>query len=225
VVLVVDDDPDVRAAVRDVFLDEGFRVIEAATGCEARDLVTAEQPDVVLLDLGLPDVSGLDVLSEVARTTDVPVVVLTGRLGETDTVVGLDLGADDYVTKPFRGRELLARVNAVLRRSRRAGADTALRYGPLVIDEMAREVTLDDAPVELTPREFELLVFLARAPRQVFSREQLLERVWGSSSEWQDANTVAEHVYRLRRKLDPDDRARWIETVRGVGYRFAVRPS
>ena len=220
VVLVVDDDPDIRSALRDVLGDNGFLVTEAATGSRAKELVARHDPDVVLLDLNLPDVSGLDVLIELTRTVSTPVIVLSGRTGEADRVVGLDLGADDYITKPFSARELVARVNAAIRRRRRLDDTSTLVFDDLVIDEHTRDVRVDGHLVQLTAKEFDLLAFLARSPRYVYSRAQLLEQVWGSTGAWQDDNTVAEHVHRIRRKLDPDDRTRWIQTVRGAGYRF-----
>ncbi len=220
VVLVVDDDPDIRSALRDVLGDNGYLVSEAGTGRRAYELLEQHHPDVVLLDLNLPDMSGLDILTEVTRTRTTPVIVLSGRSGETDRVVGLDLGADDYITKPFSARELVARVNAAIRRRRRLDEASVLTFDDLVIDERTHDVTVDGDLVALTAKEFDLLAFLARSPRHIFNRSQLLEHVWGSTGAWQDDNTVAEHVHRLRRKLDPDDRSRWIETVRGVGYRF-----
>lgn len=222
-VLVVDDDPDVRAALRDVLGDQGFVVLEAGSGQQARDQIAEQVPDVILLDLGLPDASGLDILTELTAASSTPVIVISGRSGETDRVVGLDLGADDYISKPFASRELIARVNAAMRRRRR-DAPPDLVFGDLVIDERSHEVTVAGRQVGLTPREFELLVYLAQSPRRVYNRAQLLRHVWGSSDRWQDDNTVAEHVYRIRRKLDADDRNRWIQTVRGVGYRFDPSP-
>ena len=220
-VLVVDDDPSVRSAIRDILTDNGFLVAEAGTGAQAKQQLTQHEPDVILLDLGLPDISGLDVLIDLTESGAAPVIVVSGRTGETDTVVGLDLGADDYITKPFSDRELVARVNAAVRRSRRHVRLPTMTFGPLVINEDTHDVTLNDGLVSLTPKEFDLLVFLARSPRRIYDRKQLLQCVWGSSPNWQDDNTVAEHVRRIRKKLDPDHRSRWIETVRGVGYRFA----
>lgn len=219
-VLVVDDDAEVRSAVRDVLVDHGFSVTEASTGQQGIDLAHAHPVDVVLLDLGLPDMGGLDVLLDMTKPGSAPVIVLSGRSGETDRVVGLDLGADDYIVKPFSARELVARVNAVLRRTRSDHESPTLAVGGLVLNEHTREVTVDATPVELTPKEFDLLAFLARSPRRVYTRSQLLQHVWKSSSDWQDDSTVAEHVHRIRRKLDPGHRDRWIETVHGVGYRF-----
>ena len=221
VVLVVDDDPDIRAAVRDVLADNGFLVTEASTGRQARNLLAEHDPDVILLDLNLPDASGLDLLVEFTKASPTPVIVLSGRTGETDRVVGLDLGADDYISKPFAARELVARVNAAIRRIRRLDDRSVQVFDGLVIDEGTHDVTVDGHGVELTAKEFDVLAFLARTPRHVYSRAQLLEHVWGSPAPWQDDNTVAEHIHRIRRKLDPHDRRHWIETVRGVGYRFS----
>lgn len=223
-VLVVDDEGDVRAVLRDLLVDHGYRVVEASTGVDAVAACARDHPDVVLLDLGLPDMSGLDVLIELTEANSTPVIVLSGRSGEADRVVGLDLGADDYIAKPFGARELLARVNAAMRRAHIPSVHRALDYDGLTIDLASRDVTVLGRMIELTPKEFDLLAFLAATPRQVYTREQLLRHVWGSSDRWQDDNTVAEHIYRLRRKLDGDDRSRWIETVRGVGYRFTAKP-
>lgn len=220
IVLVVDDDADIRAALRDLLGDAGYLVVESATGARAVELCDLHQPDVVLLDLGLPDVSGLDVLTELTETVGVPVIVLSGRSGEADRVVGLDLGADDYISKPFSSRELVARVNAAVRRRHGTAPRGVITAGGLVINQNTRDVSVDGRAVTLTPKEFDLLTFLASSPRRVYSRAQLLRHVWESSDHWQDDNTVAEHIYRIRRKLDPDNRSRCIETVRGVGYRF-----
>lgn len=219
-VLIVDDDPDIRSALRDVLGDNDYRVVEASTGTQAKQLLTAHDPDVILLDLGLPDVSGLDVLVDLTQSRSTPIIVISGRSGEADTVVGLDLGADDYITKPFSDRELIARVNAAVRRSRRHQPEPIMTFGTLSINEDTHDVSNDATPIALTPKEFALLAFLARSPRRVYDRKQLLQEVWGSSPNWQDDNTVAEHIHRIRRKLDPLNRTRWIETVRGVGYRF-----
>jgi two-component system phosphate regulon response regulator PhoB len=220
VVLIVDDDADLRAALSDLLGDNGYLVIESSTGARVLELCNRHHPDVVLLDLGLPDVSGLDVLTELTEAGVAPVIVLSGRSGEADRVVGLELGADDNISKPFGARELVARVNAAIRRRHGASPRGVITTGGLVIDQNTRDVSIEGRTVSLTPKEFDLLTFLALSPRQVYSRSQLLRHVWGSSAHWQDDNTVAEHIYRIRRKLDPDDRNRYIETVRGVGYRF-----
>jgi DNA-binding response OmpR family regulator len=221
-ILVVDDEPMVREVVVAYLEREGFRVNEASTGTDALQQIARRRPDLVVLDVMLPEIDGFGVLSELRKSDDIPVILLTARTEEPDRVLGLELGADDYVVKPFSPRELAARVRSVLRRS---AAPTAppemLRFDGLVIDEQAREVAVDGKAIEMTPKEFDLIAFLARSPRQVFSRGQLLEQVWDSSADWQDPSTVTVHVRRLRRKIEsnPDD-PRWITTVWGVGYRF-----
>ncbi len=230
VVLVIDDDDDVRMLLCDLLTDEGFQVhseAEPAGGLAAIDKI---EPHVVLLDMGMPQMNGLDVLAHIRTKSDLPVIFVTGRGGETDRVVGLRMGADDYVVKPFSSAELVARIHSVLRRSRSAGpaepepvAEQTERFdfGRLRIDLATREVTIDGKDVPMTAREFDLLAFLVAAPRRVFSREQLLSNVWGSSTAWQDPATVTEHVRRIRRKVEDDpDSPRWLLTVRGVGYRF-----
>ncbi|MGI9645980.1 MAG: response regulator transcription factor [Ilumatobacteraceae bacterium] len=219
-VLIVDDDPEIRSSISAVLGDHGYDVAEAASGAEGLAEVGRIIPDLVLLDLGLPDIGGLDVLVQLTRDGAVPVLVVSARSGETDRVVGLDLGADDYIVKPFSARELVARVNAAIRRGNRTTGGRRLQFGELTIDEGSRDVRVGEQTIALTALEFDVLAYLARSPRQVFSRDQLLRSVWDSSTDWQDDNTVAEHIYRVRHKLDPDDREAWIETVRGVGYRF-----
>jgi DNA-binding response OmpR family regulator len=175
----------------------------------------------VVLDLGLPGVGGLEVLQQIQAEGDTPVVVLTGRHEETDRVLGLELGADDYVAKPFSPRELAARVRSVLRRSSMRRPPSVLDFGDLVVDAAAREVLVDGKPRTLTPKEFALLEFLASSPRQVFNRAQLLRHVWNSAPEWQNEATVSEHIHRIRRKIEKDpQRPRWVTTVRNTGYRF-----
>jgi two-component system phosphate regulon response regulator PhoB len=221
-VLIVDDDVEIRSVLREILSDGGYTIFEAGTGAEAVRLVEQVEIDVVLLDLGLPDASGLDLLARFTEHANASVIILTGRAGETDRVVGLDLGADDYIAKPFSARELVARVNAVNRRHHRGQlARRQLRFGSLVIDQDTRDVLLDGVLVPLTPKEFDVLAFLASSPRRVYSKSQLLRDVWGSSPDWQDDTTVGEHMHRIRRKLDPDNREHWVETIRGVGYRFA----
>jgi two-component system phosphate regulon response regulator PhoB len=224
-VLVVDDDPEVRGMLSRLLEVEGYKVSEAMTGAEAIGSLANGQPDLVILDVMLTTEDGFDVLAAIRRTSDVPVILVTGKGAETDRVLGLKLGADDYVVKPFSPAELAARVGTVLRRSgtRRApsSATATLEFGDLVIDTLAREIRVSDRLVETTAKEFALLAFLAGSPRQVFTREQLLAQVWDSSSEWQDAGTVTEHIRRIRRKIEVDpDSPQWVRTVRGVGYRF-----
>jgi two-component system, OmpR family, phosphate regulon response regulator PhoB len=201
---------------------EGFSVGQVADGGGALSAIASAKPDLVLLDLMLPAQDGLDVLTQLRRVSDVPVILLTARGSEADRILGLKLGADDYVVKPFSPGELTARINSVLRRTRHGGsAQSVLQFDGLSLDLGTREVTVGGLLVTTTAREFDLLAFLAASPRQVFSRQQLLANVWDSSEEWQDPDTVTEHIRRIRRRIEPDpDHPRWIKTVRGVGYRF-----
>lgn len=224
-ILVVEDDPSVRDLVRDRLEREGYQVRSIADGRRGLDVAMTSAPDLVVLDLTLPGADGLEVLAAIRRASDVPIIVLTGRGEESDRIVGLRMGADDYVVKPFSARELAARVAALLRRTHRAPPLRRLEFAGLVVDPTTHEVFVDDVDVALTTKEFELLHLLASSPRQVFSREQLLNQIWRSEPEWQDSGTVTEHVYRLRRKLERDPRnPRWITTVRGAGYRFEPQP-
>jgi DNA-binding response OmpR family regulator len=220
-VLVVDDETTVREVVVAYLEREGFRATEAADGRVALDLIASAPPDLVVLDVMLPKIDGFSLLSRLRRDGDIPVVLLTARTEESDRVLGLGLGADDYVVKPFSPRELVARVRSVLRRARPSAPSPRIEYEGLVVDGATREVLVKGAAVSLTPKEFDLLAFLAGSPRHVFSRGQLLEQVWDSSGEFQDPSTVTVHVRRLRQKIedDPDDPRR-ITTVWGVGYRF-----
>jgi DNA-binding response OmpR family regulator len=219
-VLVVDDEPTVREVLTTYLEREGLRVVGAADGAAALDALGTVQPDLVVLDLMLPKVDGLAVLAQIRRSSAVPVIVLTARGEEPDRVLGLELGADDYVVKPFSPRELVARVRSVLRRSQPPRPAT-LAFGQVDIDTASRQVTVDGSPVALTPREFDLLVHLASSPRQVFRRADLLAAVWDSSADWQDPSTVTVHVRRLRNKIEPDpNQPRHLVTVWGVGYRF-----
>ena len=223
-VLVVDDEPMLRNLLSRLLRMEGYDVIEAADGQAALDLVEQRGPDLVLLDVMLPARDGLDVLGDLRKTSEVPVILVSALGEEADRVLGLKMGADDYVVKPFSAAELSARIESVLRRARHRTAPPAanrLVFDGLLIDLQTREVTVGRDKAELTAKEFDLLAFLAGSPRQVFSREQLLRQVWESSSDWQSDATITEHVRRLRRKIEADpDNPRWITTVRGVGYRF-----
>ena len=203
--------------MRTYLQSNGFDVVEADDGDSARRALAAGGLDLVILDLGLPDQNGLEVLRDLRSTSGVAVIVVTARGEEADRVAGLELGADDYVVKPVSLRELTARIGAVLRRGAYEEAAARLRFGRLAIDTTAREVTVDGRPVELTRLEYDLLTYLAAAPRRTFTYEQLLVAVWGSSTDWQARSTVSEHIYRLRRKLGG---AAPIATMRGVGYRF-----
>ena len=225
-VLVVDDEPMLRNLLSRLLRMEGYEVVEAADGQAALDVVSAEEPDLVLLDVMMPGRDGLDVLGDLRRTSDVPVILVSALGEEADRVLGLKMGADDYVVKPFSAAELSARIESVLRRAQPRANDHAspahwLTFDRLIIDLSTREVALDGHRLELTAKEFDLLACLAASPRHVFSRDLLLHQVWGSSSAWQSDATVTEHVRRLRRKMEQDpDNPRWITTVRGVGYRF-----
>jgi two-component system, OmpR family, phosphate regulon response regulator PhoB len=220
-VLVVDDDRPTRTLLARFLEVEGFAVDEAADGHQALELAAGARPDLVVLDISMPAPDGLDVLTTLRRQGDIPVILLSARGAEADRLLGLKLGADDYVVKPFSAPELAARIRSVLRRSVPAGPSRRLEFGDLVVDLAAREVRVGERKVETTAREFDLLAFLATSPRQVFTRGQLLAHVWGSSQDWQDPDTVTEHVSRLRKKIEErPDRPRWLCTVRGVGYRF-----
>ncbi len=220
-VLVVEDDEEVRLVVHRALEDEGFHVDEAVNGVDALQAANENPPDVVILDLGLPDLSGIDVLTRLRRSSGVPVLVLSGRAEEADRVAALELGADDYVVKPFFARELAARVRALLRRGPVEPILEPLVFTDLTIDPLAREVTVRGTKVELTAKEFDLLVELASHPRQVATRANLLRDVWQSSAEWQDSDTVTEHVRRVRRKIEANPEVpSMIRTIRGVGYCF-----
>ena len=221
-VLVVDDEPLVLDVVTRYLEHDGHRVVTAADGDAARELIETDTPSLVLLDVMLPgETTGLDLCRWIRSSSELPVILLTARVEEADRIVGLELGADDYVTKPFSPRELATRVKAVLRRvpSARPPLDS-VSAGPLEIDATTREARRDGEPLALTAKEFDLLWFLASNANQVFSRDQLMSRVWGYSAAL-DTGTVTVHIRRLREKLeaDPSD-PQLLETVWGVGYRF-----
>jgi DNA-binding response OmpR family regulator len=221
-VLVVDDEPTVRDIVGQYLTRDGFRVVTAGDGREVMELVELESPDLVVLDIMLPGIGGLELCRSIRARRAIPVILLTARGEETDRIVGLELGADDYVTKPFSPRELAARVRAVLRRSVDGTVPDWLVLGDLEIDLLAREVRVGGRDVRLAAREFDLLAFLARNPRRVFTREQIMQSVWGYTAAI-DTGTLSVHVRRLREKIedDPHDPRR-IETVWNVGYRLVA---
>ena len=220
-ILVVDDEARVREVVAGYLTREGYRVQTASDGESARRYLHEFQPDLVVLDLMLPEVSGFDLLQEIRQRSDLPVILLTARVEEVDRVSGLEMGADDYVVKPFSPRELVARVRSVMRRSAKTPFTVTMTFEDLEIDPGRRVVSVCGSPIDLTAREFDLLAFLASHPTQVFTRGQLLDHVWDSSAEWQDPATVTVHVRRLRQKLEGDRQSpRWLKTVWGVGYRF-----
>jgi DNA-binding response OmpR family regulator len=222
-VLVVDDEPMIREVVVQYLHREGYSTLEAGSGDAARELLERQTPSLVVLDLMLPGTDGLSLCRWIRRRSELPVIMLTARGEEADRIVGLELGADDYVTKPFSPRELVARVRTVLRRGTAAveRQDERVRFGDVDIDASAREVRKRGRAVKLTAREFDLLLFLARHPRRVFSRDQLMSRVWGYEAAF-DSGTITVHVRRLREKIEDDPaRPRHVETVWGVGYRFS----
>ena len=220
-VLVVDDEPTIRDVVVRYLRRDGYETLEAGDGDRARELIEAGEPSLVVLDVMLPGTDGLALCRWIRSRSSLPVILLTARGDEVDRIIGLELGADDYVTKPFSPRELAVRVRTVLRRlGPQAPRDVRITAGDLVIDAAAREVTKAGRPVQLTAKEFDLLRFLAGHPRRVFSRDQLMSRVWGYEAAY-DTGTVTVHVRRLREKLEEDPSTpRLLQTVWGVGYRF-----
>jgi len=222
-ILVIDDEPNLRHTVSYALKQEGYEVVSAGDGEEGLGLFASTAPDLVVLDIMLPKLDGFEVCRRIRKSSRVPVLMLTARDTELDKVVGLEIGADDYLVKPFSMRELIARVRAALRRSAPVADVTAqaqIEQGGLHIDTAKHRVTRDGQEITLRPKEFDLLVALARSPGQVFSREQLLNSVWGLDHAG-DSRTVDTHVKNLREQLGEDaDAPRWIETLRGVGYRF-----
>jgi len=222
-ILVVDDEPHILELVKYNLAQEGYEVLTAHDGAQAVARVRDAQPDLIILDIMLPYVDGLEVCRQIRRDSAVPIIMLTAKGGELERVVGLEIGADDYVTKPFSPRELVARVRAILRRTT---ADTSpgqagpLRGGGLVLDPTTHEVTLDGRAVDLTAKEFELLRLLLSHPNRVFTRDFLLEHIWGYDY-YGSTRTVDMHISRLREKIEDDPTSpTYIVTVRGVGYKF-----
>ena len=222
-ILVVEDEMKIAGLVRDYLVDAGFEVIVAGDGGSAVASARGTKPDLIVLDLGLPDRDGLDVARELRRSSNVPILMLTARGDESDRIVGLELGADDYVVKPFSPKELVARVRAVLRRteSAQAGGAEVIRAADVVVDVPRMRVSVGDRPVEVTATEFQLLRTLIREPGRVFTRAQLLDAVHGVAIESYE-RAIDAHMKNLRRKIEPTPGApRYLLTVRGVGYRFA----
>jgi DNA-binding response OmpR family regulator len=224
-VLVVDDEPNIVEVVSAYLQKEHFSVVTASDGETALQKVAEHNPDLIVLDVMLPRVDGLEVCRKVRSNSNVPIIMLTARGEETDKLIGLGIGADDYMTKPFSPRELVARIKAVLRRAatsapQEPGAESVLRFSGLKINPKTRSVETDKGTVELTAKEFDLLLFLASHPFEVFTRTQLLDQVWDYSY-YGDTSTVTVHIRRLREKIEPDPmRPRYIKTVWGVGYKF-----
>jgi two-component system, OmpR family, phosphate regulon response regulator PhoB len=226
-ILVVDDDEQLSSLLVLVLEGDGYPVIAARDAAGAIAQVERGSVDLVVLDISLGEDDGRLVLAKIREMGDLPVIFISGKSDIADRVLGLRLGADDYLAKPFSPVELVARVESVLRRSGSRSSGSTLQDGPedsskgLRVDELTREVRVDGRHVDLTAKEFDLLAFLVRSPRQVFSRPQLLEHVWASRPEWQDEATVTEHVRRVRHKVEHDpEHPKWITTVRGVGYRY-----
>jgi DNA-binding response OmpR family regulator len=225
-VVVIDDELSVQDVVRGYLERDGFQVFVAGNGAEGLALAEGVEPGLIVLDLMLPDVSGEEICREIRGRSDVPILMLTAKAGEEERVGGLTLGADDYLTKPFSPRELVARVRAILRRA--AGPETPLVQklsfdeGRLLIDTVSHEVLVEGSPVELTRKEFRLLLTLARFPGRVYSRFELIDRLREDGSFEGDERTIDVHVKNLRRKIEPDPRnPRYVETVFGAGYRLA----
>lgn len=222
-ILVVDDKPEIRKLLKSYFTQEGFDVVTAADGQEALYVARHEKPNLVLLDLMMPEMNGYDFLRTFSRESSTPVIVLTAKVEEGDKVLGLELGADDYVVKPFSPRELAARVRAVLRRVEKAQRDSPklLRAGEITVDLQGHYARVGDQLVDLTPSEFTILATLMEMPGRVFSRLELLERIQGVAYEGYE-RTIDVHIRNLRSKIEPDpSQPRYIETVYGAGYRFA----
>ena len=221
-ILIVDDNPSVRTLVREYLTEQGFRVVTADNGQNALYTARSEKPDLILLDVMMPEMDGYQFISAYRKENDVPIILLTAKPEETDKVLGLELGADDYITKPFGMRELLARIRAVLRR---VGSDSrqpaTLKVADVSLDRDTHNVRVDGKTVDLTPSEFDLLAALMEAPGRVYSRADLLIKLQGTTFEGVE-RTIDVHVRNLRTKLEPDPaNPRYIETVFGVGYRFA----
>jgi len=221
-VLVVDDEPEIVRLVRAYLERAGFAVVTAAEGREALAVFRHERPNLVVLDLNLPGMDGLDVCREMRRASDVPIIMLTARLEETDRLIGLELGADDYVVKPFSPREIVARVRAVLRRTEGTPVrPEVISAGGITLDFTRRTASVNGRPLDLTTMEFDLLAALVEHPGQVFSRQELLDRAQGNAYEGYE-RTIDVHIKNLRKKLGDDSQdPGFIETVRGVGYRFS----
>jgi len=228
-ILVVEDDRNLLDTLKYNLRKEGYQVATAAAGAEALDTARREKPDLIILDVMLPRVSGFEVCRILRKEMTVPILMLTAKTGETDKVVGLEIGADDYMTKPFSLRELLARVGAMLRRARMAGAppgpeEAPLKVGNILVDVARHQVVKGTTVLELTPKEFDLLVFLARNKGFVFSRDRLLEKVWGYDFAG-DTRTVDVHIRWLRQKIETDpNNPEHLITVRGAGYKLAAKP-
>jgi len=225
-ILIVDDEPDIREVIRFALEEAGMRVLEAGHADDARRLLTAEAPDLLLLDWMLPGRSGLDLahqLKQSGKTRGLPIIMVSARGEEEDRIRGLDTGADDYVTKPFSPRELVARVNAVLRRAKTEDQAEQIEIGGVIIDHLSRRVTANGQRIDIAPTEYRLLYFFMSHADRAFSRSQLLDQVWGDQV-YVEERTVDVHVRRLRKALEASGHEGLLQTVRGVGYRFSDKP-
>jgi two-component system alkaline phosphatase synthesis response regulator PhoP len=224
-ILIVDDEPQISAVISAYLINSGYRTITAQDGKTALEIFEEKHPALILLDLNLPGKDGLEVCQTIRQDSDVPIIMLTARSEETDKLVGLELGADDYIVKPFSPREVVARVKTVLRRSGTGPDSQLIKSERLEIDPTQHTVLRDGQPIELTPTEFDLLVILAQNPRRVFSRLQLLEKTQGTTYEGYE-RTIDAHIKNLRLKLEPDPRNPvLIHTVFGVGYKYEELPN
>ncbi len=222
-ILIVDDNPDILTMLKDYLTQEGFEIVSAVNGQKALHVAREEHPDCIILDMMMPEMGGADFIRVNTSESDTPILVLTARVEETDKVLGLELGADDYMTKPFSLRELTARIHALLRRTDKTSRDRKiLRVSSIVMDLTAHSVEVDETSVELTPSEFELLAVLMAAPGRTFSRMELLDSLGEAAFLEGFERTVDVHIHNLREKIEPDPKQPiYIETVYGTGYRFA----
>lgn len=224
-ILIVEDEPAIRQMIAFGLRRAGFDIREAVDYREAREALADQRPDLVLVDWMLPDMSGLELTRTLKRdreTREVPVIMLTARAEEGDKVTGLESGADDYVTKPFSPRELIARINAVLRRTGASGLDHVVEFEALKLDQQGQRITVDGQTVPLGPTEYRMLEFFMTHPERVFSRDQLLDRLWGGNV-YVEERTIDVHVRRLRKSLEQFGLDRFVQTVRGSGYRFSAK--
>jgi two-component system phosphate regulon response regulator PhoB len=224
-ILIIEDEAAIREMVSHALRRSGFQAVQAGDADAALLQITETNPDLILLDWMLPGQSGMDLARRLRRddfTRDIPIIMLTARVEEDDKILGLDAGADDYITKPFSPRELNARIKALLRRSRPHADDASVQIGSLTLDPVDHRVSIDDRPVAIGPTEFRLLHYFMTHPDRVYSRDQLLDRVWGRNS-FVEERTVDVHILRLRKALTAHGDSRYIQTVRGTGYRFSTR--
>ncbi len=224
-ILIVDDEPAIREMIATMLELADFKVLEAENAQQAHQRVVDERPDLILLDWMLPGISGIELTRRLKRdesTREIPVILLTAKSEEDNKILGLDVGADDYVTKPFSTRELLSRIRAVLRRASSKSAEKPISHDGLTLDPVSHRISAGNSPVDMGPTEYRLLEFFMNHPERAYSRSQLLDQVWGGNVYVED-RTVDVHIRRLRKALEPYDLDRFIQTVRGTGYRFSIK--